>query len=159
MESIALQIKEWKKKYKEIYKIEYDDEIAYLKKPTVTTIQKYKQEKEKDVYQALAILFKECVLEEKYYDDELILAVAKSLLQKLPQVTDTIISKETGEDEIRKSAALVRHFFNVNPYNLPIDEFYQLVAEALWIQEYKNKQMEVAFANVLVQTFANNNPF
>lgn len=159
MADIKRKVQEWKKQYGEIVKVQSEEEVAYLKKPLVLEVEKYKQLKEKDVYLALEFLFKKCVLEDKDYEDEFILSASKSLLDSLPRANESIISKEIGTDEIRKSAALVRHFFHIDPYTLSIDEFYKLVAEALWLQEHKNKQLEVALANVLVKTFANNNPF
>ncbi|WP_028888346.1 hypothetical protein [Tenacibaculum ovolyticum] len=156
MAEITLKIAEWKKQYKEVIKITSEEEVAYLKKPTVATVQKFKELKEEDQYKALAFLFKECVLENKEYEDEFMLSASKSLLEKIPQAVESTINKEAGVDEIKKSAALVRHYFNKDPYALPIDEFHQLVGEALWLQEYKNKQLEMTLSNVLVKTFANN---
>ncbi|CAM1355953.1 hypothetical protein [Tenacibaculum halocynthiae] len=156
MAEIALKIEEWKKIYKEVIKVTSEEEIAYLKKPTVATVQKFKELKEEDQYKALAFIFKECVLEDKVYEDEFILSASKSLLEKIPKAVESTISKEVGVDEIKKSAALVRHYFNKDPYAMPIDEFHQLVGEALWLQEYKNKQLEMTLSNVLVKTFANN---
>ena len=149
----AIKIKEWKKEHKEVIKITSDGEIAYLKKPNVATVQEFKKQKGDDLYKAIAYLFKECILEEKEYEDEFILSAGRSLIEKIPQATESTIGKEIGVDEIKKSAAMVRHFFNVDPYALPIDEFYTLVAEALWLQEYKNKQLEITMSNVLLKTF------
>lgn len=150
------KVKKWKELYGEIIKVKSEEEVAYLKKPSVAIIQEYKELKEIDIYKGLELLFDKCVLEEKEYEDEFKLSVSKSLLNKLPKAHESTIDKETGVDEIKKSAALVRYFFHVDPYVLSIDEFYKLVGEALWIQDYKNKQMEVALANVLVRTLANN---
>ncbi len=156
MKKLEERIQNWKAAYGEIVKVQSEDEVAYLRKPSVGEIEEYNQLKTDDVYQALEFLFKKCVLEqEKEYEDEFVLSVAKSLLEKLPDAGDSVLSKETGVDGIKKSAALVRHFFHVDPYKLPIDEFYKLVGEALWLQDHKNKQLEVALANVLVKTFAN----
>ncbi len=156
MTDLALKIEEWKKEYKEVIKITSDEEVAYLKKPTVAIVEEFKRLKEEDVYTAMSYLFKECVLEKKEYEDEFILSASKSLLEKIPEATDSTINKEAGLDGMKKSAALVRHFFNVDPYALVIDEFYKLVAEALWLQEYKNKQLEATLSEIIVKTFANN---
>ncbi len=132
-----------------------DDEVAYLKSPTLSVLDRYNDMKGDDVYKALQYLFNECVLEDQEYEDEFLLAAGRSLIQKTAEVKQQI-SKETGQDEIKKSAALVRHYFNVDPYELPVDEFYKLLAEAIWLQDHKNKQLEFTIANVLVKAFGNN---
>ncbi|CAL2094690.1 hypothetical protein [Tenacibaculum sp. 190524A05c] len=150
------KLKEWKLKFGELIKVQSEEEVAYLKRPTVSEIEEYNKLKKEDAYLALEFLFKSCVLEyDKSYEDEFILSASKSLLEELPEANDFILSKESGVDGIKKSAALVRHFFHVDPYELSIDKFYKLVGEALWLQEHKNKQLEVALANVLVKTFDN----
>lgn len=156
MKGIEEKIREWKAVHGEILKVQSEEELAFLKKPSVKEIEQYNQLKEEDTYHALEFLFYKCVLEEnKSYEDEFVLSATKSLIEQLPNANDSVLSKESGVDGIKKSAALVRHFFHVDPYELSIDEFYKLVGEALWLQEHKNKQLEVALANVLVKTFAN----
>lgn len=156
MKEIEKKIKEWKAVHGEILKVQSEEELAFFKKPSVREIEQYNQLKEEDTYQALEYLFYKCVLEQdKYYEDEFVLSASKSLLEQLPKVNESVLSKESGVDGVKKSAALVRYFFHVDPYELSIDEFYKLVGEALWLQEHKNKQLEVALANVLVKTFAN----
>ncbi len=132
-----------------------DDEVAYLKSPTLSVLDRYNDMKGDDVYKALQYLFNECVLEDQEYEDEFLLAAGRSLIQKTTE-NGQQINKETGQDEIKKSAALVRHYFNVDPYELPVDEFYKLLAEAIWLQDHKNKQLEFTIANVLVKAFGNN---
>jgi len=84
-----------------------------------------------------------------------IISAAKSIIQKVNTDKNATINTNTGKDEIKKSAALIRHYFHVDPYKLSTDEFYKLLSEALWLQDHKNKQLEFALANVLVKTFAN----
>ncbi|AXT59703.1 hypothetical protein D1816_04810 [Aquimarina sp. AD10] len=150
------QILLWKKEYKQIIKIQSDDdEVAYFKTPTLSVLDTYNDMKENDVYKALEFLFNACVLENNEYEDEFLLSAGKSLVQKVITDKSISINSETGKDEIKKSAALVRHYFNVDPYDLGVDEFYKLLSEALWLQDHKNKQLEFAIANVLVKTFGN----
>ncbi len=155
MDDINSQIKRWKQQYKEIFKVQSDEDTAYFKRPTLSVMDQYNSIKEGDVYRALEYLFNECVLEQKDYEDEFLLSAGKSIIQQSVVDKGNGINNETGSDEIKKSAALVRHYFHIDPYELPIDEFYKLLSEALWLQEHKNKQLELALANVLVRTFAN----
>lgn len=156
MDEVASQIKHWKQQYKDVIKVQSDEEIAYFKKPTLSIMDRYTVMKEEgNVYEALEYLFYQCVLEQKEYEDEFVLSAGKSLIRQSTIDKTHTISSQTGKDEIKKSAALVRHYFHIDPYDLPIDEFYKLVSEALWLQEHKNKQLEVTLATILVRTFAN----
>jgi len=150
------QIIDWKKQHKKVIKVaSEEEEIAYFKTPTLAEIDVYNEKKEEDIYKALQYLFDTCVLEDKEYEDEFLLAASKSLIHQTFVDNKYEINTVTGTDEIKKSAALVRHYFQIDPYDLPIDEFYKLLAEALWLQDHKNKQLELAIANVLVRTFSN----
>lgn len=158
MDSInPLDIQEWKNKHKHLIHVvdETEQYEAYFKMPTIEVLQEYAIEKENDIYVALAHLFEKCVLttngENSFFEDDFKIAAAKSILQKVSLDKQVAIDNTTGKDEIRKSAALVRHYFNVDPYELPADEFYKLLAEALWLQDHKNKQLEYAIANTLVK--------
>ena len=100
-DSIAIQIEHWKKQYKEVLKVHSDDEVAYLKRPTLLEMDHYHQIKNtQDEYQALDYLFKQCVLEDKAYDDEFLLSAGKSLITQSIVDQKKTINRETGQDEI-----------------------------------------------------------
>lgn len=156
MEEMQIKIRDWKAQYKNVVKIQSDDEeVAYLKTPTLTELDAYNNLKQEDVFKALQYLFHTCILENTTYEDEFLLSASRALVEHVASFQKETINNNTGYDDIKKSAALVRHYFHVDPYQLPTEEFYKLVSEALWLQDHKNKQLEYTIANVLVNTFGN----
>ncbi len=156
MDKMQDRIQHWKVQYKNVIKIQSeDDEVAYFKIPTLTELDTYNTLKQDDVFKALQYVFNTCLLENNAYEDEFLLSASKSLLEHVASYQNVTINNDTGYDEIKKSAALIRHYFNLDPYQLPTDEFYKLLSEAIWLQEHKNKQLEFTIANVLVKTFGN----
>ena len=86
---------------------------------------------------------------EKY---EQLTKLNKKQIKFLEDVRD---AHETLTDEFKKSAALIRYAFQIDPYQLSIDEFYKLLEEALWLQKHNEKRMENTLMTAFAQTFSN----
>lgn len=156
------QIKIWKEKHAQIIRITSDDgnQEAYFKKPTLAVLQDYLNQKETDVFQALQGLFENCILqldEDSYnYEDEFVLSAAKGIVKNIESEKPTGINKAHNKDVIRKTAALIRHYFNIDPYKLSTTEYYKLFDEVSWLEQHKKKQLESAMASVLAKVFTEN---
>ncbi len=135
---------------------EEDENVcAYFARPTLETMNKYQKLVDDDVYKALQTVFERCVQGDQEYDDEFVLSAGKALVQQMILDKSTAINNEVGKDEVKKSAAIVRHHFKVDPYQLPTNEFYKLLTEALWLQQYQQKQWEFVITKALVNVFSN----
>ncbi|WP_408030480.1 DUF6890 family protein [Tenacibaculum xiamenense] len=63
------------------------------------------------------------------------------------------MSEDEGEDDLLKAAALIRYYFKTDPYKKTDEEFYSLLGEALWLQEYLDKKQEYIMANAIAKAF------
>ncbi|MFG4004822.1 hypothetical protein B0A67_10260 [Flavobacterium aquidurense] len=146
-----------KEKYGTVLKLTSDDQIitAYCKKPTFTTFLNYQNKYKDNPHEAILFLFQECVLDEENYDDEFMLSAGNSIVAMIKNDSEFSIDATPQKDEFKKSAALIRYAFHVDPYQLAMDEFYKLLEEALWLQKHNEKRMENTFMTAFAQTFSN----
>lgn len=148
----------WKGKEASLLKIsspEDDSIYAHCKRPTLEILNEYQKLAAQEPYKALQMVFEKCAEGDLDHDEEFVLAAGKALVQQMILDKETAINNEVGQDEIKKSAAMVRHYFKVDPYQLPTNEFYKLLSEALWLQEHQQKQWEFVITKSLVTIFSN----
>lgn len=137
------------------YSAEDDSYYALCKAPNAQTFQAYKERYAEDVYTALVYLFDACVLSEKTYEDDFKLSVANAIVADVKIASSFSIDATPQEDEFKKSAALIRQAFQVDPYKLPITEYYKLLEEALWLQKHQNTQLEAVYMNAFAKIYSN----
>ncbi len=150
-------IQKLKEKYGTVLKLTSDDQLTtvYCKKPSFTTFLNYQNKYKDNPHQSILFLFKECVLDKKNYDDEFMLSAGNSLVAMIKNDSEFTIDATPQKDEFKKSAALIRYAFQVDPYQLAMDEFYKLLEEALWLQKHNDKRLENTFMTAFAQTFSN----
>lgn len=150
-------IQNLKEKYGQILKLTSDDQsiTAYCKKPTFEIYLKYQKLYKDNPHEAILFLFKECLLEKENYNDEFMLASGNSIIEMIKKASEFIINPTPQKDEFKKSAALIRYAFQVDPYKLPMDEFYKLLEEALWLQKHNDNRMESTMMAAFAKTFSN----
>ncbi|MDX6191298.1 hypothetical protein SGQ83_18230 [Flavobacterium sp. Fl-318] len=146
-----------KEKYGTVLKLTSDDQstTAYCKKPSFTTFLKYQKIYKDNPHEAILYLFKECVLEKENYEDEFMLSAGNSLVATIKADSEFTIDATPQRDEFKKSAALIRQAFQVDPYQLSMDEFYKLLEEALWLQKHNEIRLENTFITAFAKTFSN----
>ncbi|MDI9309220.1 MAG: hypothetical protein QM535_03300 [Limnohabitans sp.] len=149
------EIETWKKEYIEILKFTLEDQVAYCKVPTYEIYLKFKQLGETKKHEAILQLFNDCLLNKGEFDDEFQLSSGNELINKIKEYHQFSISAVPGEDEYKKSAALIRYYFKVNPYELTMKEFYKLLEEALWLQKHNNNKLENIVQKVITETYSN----
>ncbi|KQO21653.1 hypothetical protein ASF10_12955 [Flavobacterium sp. Leaf82] len=150
-------IQKLKEKYGTVLKLTSDDQTitTYCKKPSFATFLNYQNKYKENPHEAILFLFKECVLDQENYDDEFMLSAGNSIVAMIKKDSEFAIDPTPQKDEFKKSAALIRHTFQVDPYQLSMDEFYKLLEEALWLQKHNDKRLENTFMTALAQTFSN----
>ncbi|WP_343697119.1 hypothetical protein [Flavobacterium sp.] len=150
-------IEKLKEKYGSIIKLTSDDQLttAYLKKPSFSTFLNYQKKYQDDPHEAILYLFKECVIEEENYNDDFMLSAGTSIISIIKKDSEFNIDATPQKDEFKKSAALIRNAFQVDPYKLSMDEFYKLLEEALWLQKHHESRMENTFISAFSKTFSN----
>lgn len=150
-------IQKLKEKYDIVLKLTSDDQLttAYCKKPSFTTFLTYQNKYKDNAHEAILFLFNECVLVKDNYDDEFMLSAGNSIIAMVKKDSEFTIDATPQKDEFKKSAAIIRHAFQINPYTLPMDEFYKLLEEALWIQKHKDIKLENTLITALAKTFSN----
>lgn len=150
-------IRKLKKKYSTVLKLTSEDKLTtvYCKKPSFTTFLNYQNKYKDNPHEAILFLFKECVLDHENYDDEFILSAGNSIVAMIKNDSEFSIDATPQKDEFKKSAALIRYAFQVDPYQLSMDEFYKLLEEALWLQKHNEKRMENTLITAFAQTFSN----
>jgi len=150
-------IQKLKEKYGTVIKFTSEDQLTtvYCKKPSFTTFLNYQNKYKDNPHEAILFLFKECVLDKKIYDDEFMLSAGNSLVAMIKNDSEFTIDATPQKDEFKKSAALIRYAFQVNPYQLSMDEFYKLLEEALWLQKHTDKRLENTFMTAFAQAFSN----
>lgn len=153
-ETILQKLKE---QYGTILKLISEDQqtTAYCKKPTLEIFLKYHSIYKDNPHEAILFLFEECVLEKGNYDDEFMLSAGNSIVSMIKKDSEFTIDATPHKDEFKKSAALIRHAFQTDPYQLATDEFYKLLEEALWLQKHNEKRMENTLMTAFAQTFSN----
>ncbi|WP_299212730.1 hypothetical protein [uncultured Dokdonia sp.] len=137
------------------YSAEDDHLYTLCKTPNAATFQSYLERYEDDVYEALIYLFDACVLTDETYESDFKLSVANSIAKDVKMASHFSIDPTPQEDEFKKSAALIRQAFLVNPYELPITEYYKLLEEALWLQKHQNTQLEAVYLNAFAKIHSN----
>ncbi|MBS7233611.1 hypothetical protein KHA90_21590 [Flavobacterium psychroterrae] len=152
-----ISIEKLKEKYGTILKLTSDDQLitTYCKKPSFNTFLNYQNKYKDNPHEAILFLFKECVLDQEKYDDEFMLSAGNSIVALIKKDSEFTIDAMPQKDEFKKSAALIRAAFQVDPYQLSIDEFYKLLEEALWLQKHTEKRMENTLMTAFAQTFSN----
>lgn len=155
--SDEITLQKLKEKYGTVLKFTSDDQltIAYCKKPSFNTFLNYQDKYKDNPHEAILFLFEECVLDKENYDDEFMLAVGNSIVAIIKKDSEFTIDATPQKDEFKKSAALIRYAFQIDPYQLSIDEFYKLLEEALWLQKHNEKRMENTLITAFAQTFSN----
>ncbi|KQB39472.1 hypothetical protein [Flavobacterium aquidurense] len=150
-------IEKLKEKYGTVLKLTSEDLLTttYCKKPSFTIFLNYQKKYKDNPHEAILFLFKECVLDQQIYDDEFMLSAGNSIVAMIKNDSEFTIDPTPQKDEFKKSAALIRYAFQVDPYQLSIDEFYKLLEEALWLQKHNDKRLENTFMTALAQTFSN----
>jgi len=150
-------IHDLKEKYGKILKLTSDDQLitAYCKKPTFEIYQKYQNIYKDNPHEAILFLFKECLLEKENYNDEFMLSAGNSIIEIIKKDSEFTINATPQKDEFKKSAAIIRYAFQVDPYELPMDEFYKLLEEALWLQKHNDNRMENTMITAFAKTFSN----
>ena len=128
-------------------------EVAYCKIPDYQTYLKYLELYKDNVHEAIVYIFNACVLNAKEYDEDFVLSSGNAIIETVKKASLFAINPTPQEDEFKKSAALIRYYFKVNPYELPMDEFYKLLEEALWVQKHNNNKLENLLQQVMVQNF------
>ncbi|WP_166921988.1 hypothetical protein [Flavobacterium poyangense] len=146
-----------KEKYGTVLKLTSEDQLttAYCKKPSFTTFLNYQNKYKGNPHEAILFLFKECVLEKENYEDEFMLSAGNSLVAMIKADSEFAIDATPQKDEFKKSAALIRQAFQVDPYQLTMDEFYKLLEEALWLQKHNEIRLENTFITAFAKTFSN----
>ena len=137
------------------YSADDDRFYALCKTPSASVFQDYKERYEDDVYEALIYLFDACVLSEETFETDFKLSVANAIVNDIKKVSEFSINATPYEDEFKKSAALIRQAFHVDPYQLPVDEYYKLLEEALWLQKHQKTQLEAAYVNAFARIHTN----
>lgn len=150
-------IQKLKEKYGTVIKFTSEDQLTtvYCKKPSFTTFLNYQNKYKDNPHEAILFLFKECVLDKEIYDDEFMLSAGNSLVAMIKNDSEFTIDATPQKDEFKKSAALIRYAFQVDPYQLSMDEFYKLLEEALWLQKHNDKRLENTFMTAFAQAFSN----
>lgn len=150
-------IQNLKEKYGTVLKLTSADELtsAYCKKPSFNIFLNYQNLYKDNPHEAILFLFKECVLDPENYDDEFMLSAGNSIVEMIKKDSEFSINATPQKDEFKKSAALIRYAFQVDPYKLSMDEFYKLLEEALWLQKHNEKRMENTLMTAFAQTFSN----
>ncbi|MEP0263789.1 hypothetical protein [Dokdonia sp.] len=137
------------------YSSEDNNYYALCKIPNAHIFQIYKEHYTEDIHTALVYLFEACVLSEETYEDEFKLSVANAIVADVKIASSFSIDPTPYEDEFKKSAALIRQAFQVDPYQLPITEYYKLLEEALWLQKHQNTQLEAVYMNAFAKIYSN----
>ena len=137
------------------YRAEDDHLYTLCKTHNAATFQAYLDRYKENVYEALVYLFDACVLTDETYENDFKLSVANSIVKDIKEASSFSIDPTPEEDEFKKSAALIRHAFHVDPYALSIAEYYKLLEEALWLQKHQNKQQEAVYVNALAKIYSN----
>lgn len=152
-----ITIQKLKEKYGTVLKLTSDDQLitAYCKKPTFTTFLNYQNKYKENPHEAILFLFKECVLEKENYDDEFMLSAGNSIVAMIKKDSEFAINATPQKDEFKKSAAIIRYAFKIDPYQLAVDEFYKLLEEALWLQKHKEIRLENTLVTAFAKTFSN----
>ncbi|TDW46574.1 hypothetical protein EV144_106246 [Flavobacterium sp. 270] len=152
-----IDLQNLKEKYGTVLKLTSADQLtaAYCKKPSFNTFLNYQNLYKNDPHEAILFLFKECVLDQKNYDDEFMLSAGNSLVTLIKKDSEFAIDATPQKDEFKKSAALIRYAFQVDPYNLSMNEFYKLLEEALWLQKHNETRMENTLMTAFAKTFSN----
>lgn len=150
-------IQNLKEKYGTVLKLTSTDELTttYCKKPSFNTFLNYQKIYKDNPHEAILFLFKECILDQENYDDEFMLSAGNSIVAIIKKDSEFSIDSTPQKDEFKKSAALIRQAFLVDPYQLTMDEFYKLLEEALWLQKHNEKRMENTLMTAFAQTFSN----
>lgn len=150
-------IEKLKEKYGIVLKFTSDDQLvtAYCKKPSFTAFLNYQKLYKDNPHEAILFLFKECVLEKENYDDDFMLSSGNAIVAMIKKDSEFNINPTPQEDEFKKSAAIIRHAFHVDPYQLSIDEFYKLLEEALWLQKHTETRLENTLITAFSKTFSN----
>ncbi|KFF06413.1 hypothetical protein [Flavobacterium reichenbachii] len=146
-----------KEKFGTVLKLTSDDQLttAFCKKPSFTTFLKYQNKYKENPHDAILFLFQECVLEKEIYEDEFMLSAGNSIIEIIKKDSEFAIDATPQKDEFKKSAALIRNAFQVDPYQLSMDEFYKLLEEALWLQKHTETRLESTFITAFAKTFSN----
>jgi hypothetical protein len=152
-----ITIQKLKEKYGTVLKLTSDDQLTtvYCKKPSFTTFLKYQTIYKENPHEAILFIFKECVLAKDTYDDEFMLSAGNSIIAMTKKDSEFTIDPTPQKEEFKKSAALIRKAFQVDPYQLPMDEFYKLLEEALWLQKHKETRLENTLITAFAKTFSN----
>jgi hypothetical protein len=152
-----ITIQKLKEKHSSVLKLTSEDQLTtvYCKKPSFATFVNYQNKYKENPHEAILFLFKECLLEKGYYDDEFMLSAGNSIVAMIKKDSEFTIDPTPQKDEFKKSAAIIRHAFQVDPYQLPMDEFYKLLEEALWLQKHKETRLENTFITAFAKTFSN----
>ncbi|MCV9926368.1 hypothetical protein OIU83_01795 [Flavobacterium sp. LS1R49] len=150
-------IQKLKEKYGTVLKLTSDDQLTttYCKKPSFTTFFNYQNKYKDNPHEAILFLFKECILDKENYDDEFMLSAGNSIVAMIKKDSEFAIDLTPQKDEFKKSAALIRNAFHVDPYQLAMDEFYKLLEEALWLQKHTETRMENTLITAFAKTFSN----
>ncbi|WP_291152239.1 hypothetical protein [Flavobacterium sp. UBA7680] len=150
-------IEKLKEKYNTILKLTSDDQltITYCKKPSFSTFLNYQKLYKDNPHEAILYLFEECVLEKRDFDDEFMLSSGNSIIAMVKKDSEFSIDSTPQKDEFKKSAAIIRHAFQVDPYQLSMDEFYKLLEEALWLQKHTETRLENTLVTAFTKTFSN----
>ncbi|MFH6995550.1 hypothetical protein [Flavobacterium sp. FlaQc-48] len=152
-----ISLQKLKEKYGTVLKLTSDDQltVTYCKKPSFTTFLNYQNKYKDNPHEAILFLFKECVLNQEKYDDEFMLSAGNSIVAMIKNDSEFTIDPTPQKDEFKKSAALIRQAFQVDPYQLSMDEFYKLLEEALWLQKHNETRMENTLITAFAKTFSN----
>ena len=155
--SDEITIQKLKEKYGTVLKLTSDDQLTstYCKKPSFNIFINYQNKYKENPHEAILFLFKECLLDNKIYDDEFMLSAGNSIAAMIKKDSEFSIDSTPQKDEFKKSAALIRYAFQVDPYQLSMDEFYKLLEEALWLQKHNDKKLENTIMTAFAQTFSN----
>lgn len=150
-------IEKLKEKYSSVLKLTSEDQLtnAYCRKPSFTTFLNYQDKYKDNPHEAILFLFQECVLDKEIYDDEFMLSAGNSIVAMIKKDSEFAIDFTPQKDEFKKSAALIRYAFKIDPYQLAMDEFYKLLEEALWLQKHKETRLENTFITAFAKTFSN----
>lgn len=152
-----ITIQNLKEKHGSLLKLTSDDQsiTVYCKKPSFSTFLNYQSKYKDNPHEAILFLFKECALENENYDDEFMLSAGNSIVEMIKKDSEFSINATPQKDEFKKSAALIRGAFQVDPYQLPMDEFYKLLEEALWLQKHTEIRLENTLITAFSKTFSN----
>jgi type IV secretory pathway ATPase VirB11/archaellum biosynthesis ATPase len=152
-----ISIQKLKEKYGKILKLTSDDQLitVYCKKPTFDIYLEYQNKYKDNPHEAILFLFKECLIDKESYVEEFMLSAGNSIVATIKKDSEFTINATPQKDEFKKSAALIRYAFQVDPYKLPMDEFYKLLEEALWLQKHSDSRMENTMITAFAKTFSN----